>query len=434
MTKQFSSLVLSVLCALPTACQLDASGRQASIRSASPDRTEADADSDVPKGDAASAADAGSEGGLRSDAEAGAGPSDGSLGPKHDAHGADSGLAMCSADPVCAVQVRRKISFDARQLEEKLVDFPVLIKLDSTRIDYAKAQTAGRNLRFVGSDGTTLLAHEVEHWQADGTSWVWVKVPRIEAGAFNHIYMIYGGESAPPSDRSKEVFSADYEAVYHLADDLSDRTLRDALGQHHGTIAANMNSSARVTARIGSGIELDGINDMAQLGTIDSSNWQAFTLEAWVLPQANPDGRILCQAASSTWKDHIICLGIVGDSLRVRLTTSGQGGEFESHDVPGVEASKWMHVAVAWDAQSHALRVLRNGEPVAGFAHFGTGVSPSQLPMLLGNISPDGDRFLKGVVDEVRISSVARSNAWLQASVVSALGALTTYGSEEPLP
>lgn len=57
---------------------------------------------------------------------------------------------------------RKKITFDNSAQAENLVNFPVLVKLNSSRIDYSKTQDAGQDIRFTDSDGTTLLPYEIE--------------------------------------------------------------------------------------------------------------------------------------------------------------------------------------------------------------------------------------------------------------------------------
>jgi ABC-type antimicrobial peptide transport system permease subunit len=63
---------------------------------------------------------------------------------------------------------RKKITFNnlASYLgtdSENLINFPVLIKLNNTNIDYTKVQDAGQDLRFTDSDGVTALKYEIEN-------------------------------------------------------------------------------------------------------------------------------------------------------------------------------------------------------------------------------------------------------------------------------
>ena len=79
----------------------------------------------------------------------------------------------------------KKITFDNRTsylgvTSEALVNFPVLVKVDGSSIDYSNTQNLGQDIRFTDSDGTTLLSYEIEKWDEASYSYVWVKVPQID--------------------------------------------------------------------------------------------------------------------------------------------------------------------------------------------------------------------------------------------------------------
>ena len=58
--------------------------------------------------------------------------------------------------------LRRKITFNNAGQPSNLVNFPVLVRLDSARVDYARTQNLGQDIRFVDANDTTLLDHEIE--------------------------------------------------------------------------------------------------------------------------------------------------------------------------------------------------------------------------------------------------------------------------------
>jgi len=70
-------------------------------------------------------------------------------------------------------QFRRQLTFDNTAQTENLTEFPVLIKLNSSRIDYSQTQDAGQDIRFTDADGT-LLTYEIESWEESRDSYVWV--------------------------------------------------------------------------------------------------------------------------------------------------------------------------------------------------------------------------------------------------------------------
>lgn len=115
---------------------------------------------------------------------------------------------------------RRKITFDNSAQAENLTNFPVLVKLDSTKIDYSNTQDAGQDIRFTDSDGTTLLSYEIEEWDETATSSIWVKVPQIDASLnTDHIYMYYGNAVAADGQAVTSVWDTNSKGIWHMKDE-----------------------------------------------------------------------------------------------------------------------------------------------------------------------------------------------------------------------
>jgi len=111
------------------------------------------------------------------------------------------------------ISTRRRIRFDNSTQLTNLVGFPVLVALNAGNVDYAKTQNAGQDLRFTDADGT-LLPHQIEIWDEAGTSYVWVRVPQIDAGStVDSIFMYYGNPGAPDGQSPAAVWDSTYGAV-----------------------------------------------------------------------------------------------------------------------------------------------------------------------------------------------------------------------------
>lgn len=99
-----------------------------------------------------------------------------------------------------------------------LQDVPVLIRISESTISgfsYADCLEDGSDLAFSSeSDFSNRLPCEIDEWNTNGTSLVWVKVP-VLSGTDTKLYMRYGrttpADNLPPS----EVWG-DYLAVWHL--------------------------------------------------------------------------------------------------------------------------------------------------------------------------------------------------------------------------
>src|SRR3989344_5011841 len=115
-------------------------------------------------------------------------------------------------------QYRKKLIFDNSTQSENLTNFPVLVKLTSSRFDFTLAQSAGQDIRFADSDGTTLLPYEIESYDSSSsTANIWVKVPQVDASSStDYIYMYYGNSSTADGQSGTGVWDSNFVGVWHL--------------------------------------------------------------------------------------------------------------------------------------------------------------------------------------------------------------------------
>ena len=98
-----------------------------------------------------------------------------------------------------------------------LANFPVLLRLSAARqsgFDPAACGTGGSNLRVALSDGT-LLAHEIDYWDAEGESTVWVNVPSLASDTVFYVLWSPDGGYTPPAFDPSETWP-DYVGVWHM--------------------------------------------------------------------------------------------------------------------------------------------------------------------------------------------------------------------------
>ena len=149
-----------------------------------------------------------------------------------------------------------------------LTNFPVLIKLDATRmpfLDYNQFADPvnGSDLRIVGGFPRTLLPYDIERWDTNGTSYIWVRLEHlIDTNSF--ITLLWGNNSEtnfPSYVLDNSTWSHHYQAVWHLGEETGS-ALPDASGNQIDGVMRNMNSlEDRVPALIGGGIRIDGIDE-----------------------------------------------------------------------------------------------------------------------------------------------------------------------------
>jgi len=109
--------------------------------------------------------------------------------------------------------------------QTNLAEFPLLVKLDSGKIDYSKCKSDGSDLRFIDNYGNTVLNYHIESWDPLGESYIWVNVPIIENSGEDFIFLYYNNPSAPDVQNEVGTYDGDYEGVWHLNERLDNNVI-----------------------------------------------------------------------------------------------------------------------------------------------------------------------------------------------------------------
>ena len=165
---------------------------------------------------------------------------------------------------------RSQISFDNSNSAEDLVDFPVLVTLNTTNLPGLDlSAVVGSDVRFTDSNTGAELNYEVESWDAaTDTAMVWVKVPKILAGSVTdsiHVYYNFNGAATYDQSAAHEqaVWASNYQGVFHLGED---QVGVGNVGVYRDS-TANANdgddevSDTGKSGQIGQGQEFDDVDD-----------------------------------------------------------------------------------------------------------------------------------------------------------------------------
>ena len=344
--------------------------------------------------------------------------------------------ALPTPDP----PLRQRLDVDLPDGFGSLSDFPILVTLDPTRIDYSRAHPLGDDLWFGDEDGTP-FAHEVEAWDPEGSSYIWVKLPALDPTSV--LWMYYGDESAAPGQDPAAVWTAAYAGVWHLDQDPfgeAPQVLDSSFPANHGTALGSMTAANRVSGRMGDGLQFDGADDRIDLGDRMVDGVAELTLSAWIEPgtidtgdpaHGTPGGDAILSKSGGGGDDNLAFLigrGSAGRGDLYGYVDSGQNVEVDTTDRP-IAAGSWSHVAVVYAAGR--ITLYSNGEPAIASSGAAAGALVDN-PMSLHLGSKTNGQFYDGLVDEVRIATVARSDAWIAAQYLSMTDSLLIYGPPEP--
>jgi len=331
-------------------------------------------------------------------------------------------------------QRRRKIYFDNLD-QDTLAEFPVLVGLGPGRIDYSQTMDRGQDLRFVDADGHTVLAHEIEKWDPSGTSIVWVKVPEIFGHSnMDFMWMYYGNPSAPDEYDPSWVWTADYEAVYHLHDDFNDSSVP--------TIHGNNQGSDDKVCLLADCQDFDhSRNDYIDLGGNRSLLMSAAgcTLSAVVKPESI-DGEDYIVSISVNYGESTsesrAALGLVDGNDVIVGGRADDGEDYRYGETTGdmILAGNWYYLAGVIDYAGDQLAIFVNGRFIgstaAGFSQGATS-DTTATNAAIGAQDDGSGEFFDGDIDEVRIARSARSADWIAAQQLSITNTFLLFEPEE---
>lgn len=290
-----------------------------------------------------------------------------------------------------------------------VTEFPVVVRLDREHFPFAEARPDGADLRIVGEEGT-LLDHEIERFDSVAQEAVlWIRVPRIVGNAQQRLLVLWGNSNAKPTADARKVFGPfnGYVSALHLGDELTDST---------GSVALEDRGTTATRGRIGTARHFAdgrGIFGGDAIETFPSGS-AASSTEAWFYVE-RPRQTVVAWGAEK-WASKVM--------LNLESPPHVAIGCYFA-DVVGTSPLKlgqWNHVIHTYERGNS--RVYLNGvldgvaDPILEI--------PKRARLDIGGWY---DHSFDGDIDEVRISSVARSPEWIHLQYENQKPLQTLVGS-----
>lgn len=192
------------------------------------------------------------------------------------------------------------------------------------------------------------------------------------------------------------------------------KTVTDASGNgHDGDFAGSLDW---VDAKFGTGLEFPGDNSgYIVVESTKELELETLTIEAWVkVEEATGKWQgILCkQQAGCTNRNYGIWVHVDHRVLHAQIGANGACG-FSIDATTDITDDKWHHLAFTYDGKTG--RTYVDGELEAEAPNDITFQSAD--PITIGVPNVDNTNGLKGIIDEIRISNVARTEAEIQKAM-----------------
>ena len=312
---------------------------------------------------------------------------------------------------------RKKLSVLSSQLPagKSLYNFPVLVslRLDDLKRVQDGGMVSGRDgedLVFTSANGQTILPFQIERYDpSTGKLLAWVRFDTLDAH-HNEAFLYYGKTDAT-SLASLSTFDKPYEAVWHFNRGFQTDCPLPLTGEYRAVKDEEGRFAAAkdFMAYDGSHMIFESKNDLKFSGDL--------TVSAWIKSDMRAVDQIIVSNAS---KDGGFNLFINKSGTPV-LEIIDKNGKVASLNKPGftnrLEAGIWYQLTGTYCSQTDSLKFYINGKLDKSMV---AGVKYSAGGNLAIGSAPSGDKtFYNGILDELRISSIALSDEFISTSYLS---------------
>ena len=319
-------------------------------------------------------------------------------------------IAVCLlAGAARAATYSLPVTFSGYTKTETLTNFPALVKFTNSISGFAYSQfasTNGYDLRFTNSAGTTELNYEIESWNTNGESCVWVQVPLLTNGAFVTAYWGDATKTQQPYTTNGATWANGYVGVWHGVD-LTTSAIKESTSNNFTSTKLGANTPLEKDGVIGKAQSFNGSSAAINVSESPILSVANSTIEMWI--KAN--------ATQTDWAGIIgIHYGIDNDymfqfdSSTVNIMLFQQGGNsFDTGYALSTIAGNWNYLLVTHNGTS--VISYRNGQFVSSGSLSVPGTTAGTFTI---GQERAGIKFA-GLLDEIRVSNLARSSNWVWA-------------------
>jgi hypothetical protein len=324
---------------------------------------------------------------------------------------------------------RIPITIDNSDQATAHTNIQVLVRLNSSRINYSDILSGGADIRFTLDDHTTTLSYDIESWNTSGESLVWVRIPTMAASSQRIIYMYYNNPLASDGQSASATWNG-FSGIWNM--DKTGANYYDATAS--GKNGVPVGTVTDTTGPVGPAIYVNGssgIDTNYDLSTIIGST---STVSFWI--RSNQAGsNTVWQAPGLTGVEESgggndIFFGFIqGDGTMG--VASGNGQNAESDFI--VNDDNWRFITMTRLESSGAVQFYVNGV-LNGTGNSDRGLKDTYFDSF-GFIADTGgaSQFLVGYLDGIRVNNSILPAARIRAEYKYSVESHISYGTVENL-
>ena len=300
------------------------------------------------------------------------------------------------------------IQFAGYSGTEVLTNFPVLVKLDTSIPGFSYGHflsPSGADLRFADV-GTNELYYEIDTWNVSGSSYVWVQVPLLTGDGMSiRAYWGKAGMTMPAyTTNGMTWIGAGYLGVWHMNQANVINSASGFAGTSYGTSLTG--------GPIGSAQFFPLPPNNSKYIAVGNLKVTNYTISAWTRNTYQSNDKTVFQKQSSFfWEQWNI-------DYNLNQQVYGPSGDqyFQAGNNADLDEPLWSCEVVAYDAATGTGYAYMNGTQANGYPQTQTPMIPTANNNNCTIGANSSTHSYYGSIDEVQLSAVVRSPAWIGAN------------------
>ena len=333
---------------------------------------------------------------------------------------------------------RIKLTIDHTKVDEDLPYFPVTVFFTGSQGEEVFSELTSDSdymkCAFAINNNATQLYAEKEEFDVANTKAVYhVNIPHVFAIEDIEVYFYYDSTASDNTDYvggigsgvGQKVWMGGFAAVYHMVDDTTS-TIKDSTSNGSDGTKKGANEPIEADGKIGKAQDFDGNDYIDILQSLDDP-----TSVTWEVVYKSDVSDTTEQRLFAYNEDNVFVMTSIngGTTNLIRVYCKADSGGGYAGNVTSYSVTEW-HYIVGRAVENDVVDMLVDGAVVGYSISLGNFITAPTLGRVIGS-SRGYLWHTKGLIDEVRISPVKRSNTWIKATYNTLWDTFLAYGSEE---
>lgn len=300
------------------------------------------------------------------------------------------------------------VSINSSYVDNDLVDFPVLIPINST---ISAKCDGGKSIRFNNSDNTSQFKYEIEgDWNSSNTNYVWVKISRVDRSSNTLVWVRYNNSNATDNQQPSRVWNSDYAGVWHM-NDYSNTQINDSTSNaNHGTKSASTEPDEEAGI-VGYAQFFDGDDYIDANSVSDDCSGGSLTIECWCKRNGAPVSSESTLSFNTAIKGNRF-LSFITDTGVFRFYYNAIGYD----SIHGIADNSYHYTVSTVNSGNDDVYLYVDNN--VGEKQTDTSETAASNDLFSMGQEWDAGRsnYLTGYIDEVRISGTDRNSSWIETT------------------